>query len=664
MNVKYFTLIIAIALANILISPVFSEENPAKESDYQLIQNKDFPIVKDANFVVEEYVEGLEWPTTMTFVGEDIIILEKNSGNVRLIKNGVLQEEPIKKFNVSNLAERGLLGVISSESIVYFYLTEKDPISNSVIGNRIYKANWNGEKLEDFSLIKNLPFGDRGVHNAGVFAKGLDNKIYAIIGDVDQKGILQNFHTGFSNNTSVIFDVNSNDPYYAIGIRNSFGIAIDPFTGELWDTENNDKMFDEINLVEHKFNSGWDPITGPAQSNEIDKLPQFEDYKYSDPEFSWELTVSPTAIAFPSNSLFKNYQESVFVGDFLNGFIYEFKLNENRTGFVFKNPQLKDLVANGGDSLNEITFGMGFRGITDIEFGPDGFMYIVSIIDGKIYRILPNNTILDNISNNDCSAEPSPRINFSGCNLTDLDFSKADLAFADLSSTYIENVNFNDSRLTNVDFSNSKISESNFENANLVNVNLDNTEIHDSNFENAELRYSSFMNSKIHDSNFEKTIIRGSNFENIVIKNANFSQSTLYHSNLKNSIVSDSDLIEVDLRYSKVNNAKWSQLNLSKTDFSHAKMISMEIDESNLQKGIMTYVDFSNSKISNSNFKGSIPYSSNFTNTEIMKNTVTDSCIDDNLISRILNKMLREIREYNSEILNPIEFIFVQLCQP
>jgi len=93
-------------------------------------------------------------------------------------------------------------------------------------------------------------------------------------------------------------------------------------------------------------------------------------------------------------------------------------------------------------------------------------------------------------------------------------------------------------------------------------------------------------------------------------------------------------------------------------------MISMEIDESNLQKGIMTYVDFSNSKISNSNFKGSIPYSSNFTNTEIMKNTVTDSCIDDNLISRILNKMLREIREYNSEILNPIEFIFVQLCQP
>ena len=143
-----------------------------------------------------------------------------------------------------------------------------------------------------------------------------------------------------------------------------------------------------------------------------------------------------------------------------------------------------------------------------------------------------------------------------------------------------------------------------------------------------------------------------------------YEASNNFTRNATQPLTTDSDLIEVDLRYSKVNNAKWSGLNLSKTDFSHAKMISMEIDESNLQKGIMTYVDFSNSKISNSNFKGSIPYSSNFTNTEIMKNTVTDSCIDDDTISRILNKILREIREYNSEILNPIEFIFVQLCQP
>jgi len=646
------------------IIPVFGDESPTGDSDYQLIQGKNFPIVRDVNFVVEVYVEGLEWPTTMTFVGDDIIVLEKNSGNVRLIKNGVLQDEPIKKFNVNNIAERGLLGVIYSEPTVYFFLTENDSISNSIIGNRIYKADWNGEKLENFSLIKNLPFGERGVHNAGVFAKGVDGKIYAIIGDVDQKGILQNFHTGKSNNTSVIFDINSNDPYYAIGIRNSFGIAVDPITGELWDTENNDKRFDEINLVEHKFNSGWDPITGPGQHNEIKNLPQFKDYKFSNPEFSWELTVSPTAIAFPSNLSFNNYQNSIFVGDFLNGFLYEFKLNKDRTGFVFTNPQLKDLVANGGDSLNEITFGTGFRGITDIEFGPDGFMYIVSIMDGKIYRILPSNILPNNLSNKDCNIEPSPRVNLSGCNLTDLDFSQIDLVFANLSSTNIKNVDFSGSRLTNVDFSNAIINDSNFLDSNLVNANLNNSKINNSNFEKSELRYVNFMNSEIHDSNFEKSISRGSNFENSIIQNTNFSESTLYHSNLKNSVISDSDFTKVDLRYSKVNNSKWSGLNLSKTDLSHAKMISMEIDRSNLQKMIMTYVNFSDSKISESNFKGSIPYSSDFTNTEILKNTVTDSCINDNFTSKILNKILREIREYNSEILKPLEFIFVQLCQP
>ena len=104
--------------------------------------------------------------------------------------------------------------------------------------------------------------------------------------------------------------------------------------------------------------------------------------------------------------------------------------------------------------------------------------------------------------------------------------------------------------------------------------------------------------------------------------------------------------------------------NLKRSDLSHAEMSSMNIEKTNLQETIMTYVDFSNSKISESNFEGSYPYSSDFTNTEIMKDTITDSCIDQDLISRIFNKILRELRSYNSEITKPIEFIFVQLCKP
>ena len=51
--------------------------------------------------------------------------------------------------------------------------------------------------------------------------------------------------------------------YFAYGIRNSFGLDFDPITGKLWDTENGEDVYDEINLVEAGFNSGWKAVIGP-----------------------------------------------------------------------------------------------------------------------------------------------------------------------------------------------------------------------------------------------------------------------------------------------------------------------------------------------------------------------------------------------------------------
>ena len=51
--------------------------------------------------------------------------------------------------------------------------------------------------------------------------------------------------------------------YYAYGVRNSFGMTLDPVTGMLWDTENGPGNYDEVNLIAPGFNSGWNPIMGP-----------------------------------------------------------------------------------------------------------------------------------------------------------------------------------------------------------------------------------------------------------------------------------------------------------------------------------------------------------------------------------------------------------------
>jgi aldose sugar dehydrogenase len=215
------------------------------------------------------------------------------------------------------------------------------------------------------------------------------------------------------------------DIYYAYGIRNGFGLDFDPVTGRLWDTENGPAFGDEINLVEPGFNSGWAKVQGvwpvhdytPAQEvfgyllgenkkdqndnqvagrdfspsrNNRDNLEDFNQKgKYSSPEFIWNRTVSPTGlIFFDSDKLGENYADDLFVGDYNNGNLYHFELNKNRTSLELSGG-LSDKIANNMRELDSVIFGQGFNRVTDVEVGPDGFLYVLSFEDGAVYRIVP-----------------------------------------------------------------------------------------------------------------------------------------------------------------------------------------------------------------------------------------------------------------------------------
>jgi glucose/arabinose dehydrogenase len=184
--------------------------------------------------------------------------------------------------------------------------------------------------------------------------------------------------------------------YYAYGIRNSFGMDFEPMTGKLWITENGDDVYDEINIVEPGFNSGWHKIMGPIGRTNVtveNDLNIFGVAKYQDPLFSWYIPVGVTDIEFPnSTKLGDKYDDNIFVGDINNGNLYFFELNGDRTGITFQDPRLLDHVADpveeGEDSeLSSLIVGEGFGRITDIETGPDGLLYILTYEDGKIYRI-------------------------------------------------------------------------------------------------------------------------------------------------------------------------------------------------------------------------------------------------------------------------------------
>ena len=112
---------------------------------------------------------------------------------------------------------------------------------------------------------------------------------------------------------------------------------------------------------------------------------------YADPVFSWYHSIGVTDIEFlKSSKLGDKYKNNIFVGDINNGNLYYFQLNDTRTGLKFNSSGLKDIVADNKNELSEITFVSGFKGITDIETGPDGYLYILNYFDGKMYRIVPS----------------------------------------------------------------------------------------------------------------------------------------------------------------------------------------------------------------------------------------------------------------------------------
>jgi glucose/arabinose dehydrogenase len=182
--------------------------------------------------------------------------------------------------------------------------------------------------------------------------------------------------------------------YYAYGIRNSFGLDFDPITGILWDTENGPADGDEINLVNPGFNSGWHKVYGFSSSPknfDVDEMVTFDgNGKYEEPKLVWERSAGLTSIVFlDSDKLGTQYKNDIFVGDVHNGRIYHFKLNDERNDLILPEVLADRYIKNPVNfGAGDIVFGEGFGGITDLTVGPDGYLYIVSIGQGKVFRIL------------------------------------------------------------------------------------------------------------------------------------------------------------------------------------------------------------------------------------------------------------------------------------
>ncbi|MFT3867732.1 MAG: PQQ-dependent sugar dehydrogenase [Nibricoccus sp.] len=325
----------------------------------------------------------------------------------------------------------------------------------------------------------------RGNHNGGLirfettddhsrswwWRKDRREKLFVIIGDNGRRGMLQNLLQGANGPgvpddqfggpepdnahlTGVVLRLNDDgstprdNPFFeygatvggeeganfqrifAYGVRNSFGLAVDPKTGELWESENGDDSFDEINRIEPGHNGGWIQAMGPLMrvtdfkaiettfptppgalqqlrwppANIADspivarsRMVDIPGSHYGDPQFSWKYATAPAAIGFMTDrSLGSAYEGDLFVGAstpvLAAGYLFRFKLTENRQRLAWTDPRLADLVADNTAKFNateseSLMFGSGFGVGTDIQTGPNGNLFVVSSSAGAVYEI-------------------------------------------------------------------------------------------------------------------------------------------------------------------------------------------------------------------------------------------------------------------------------------
>ena len=461
--------------------------------------------VLDPNLKVTTVLSGgIVQPIGIVFLSaNDYFVLEKASGQVKRVTNGIIAGAPVLDLAVNASSERGLLSLVLHPNFpttpwVYVRWTESSTGADTnvslnvpLLGNRIDRYVWDGSSLAfDRNIIRmrslqtdNIAVpghpgtnnaNPAGNHNGGVMRFGPDGKLYVFMGDQGRRGWLQNLANGpfesepFVDDTfggpapddahlsGVILRLNddggapADNPFFAVGAamggevganiqkiysyghRNGFGMAFDPYTGALWETENGDDSFSELNRVVAGMNGGWIQMMGPQhrffdfkqiEVNEFgralqqvrfpptrlaidpgdarDHLFMLPGAKYVDPELSWKYESGPAGTTFVRGSaLGPEYDGTLWIGSSRSfqqvggtgGSLYRLRLTRNRQKVDVSDPRLAERVADNlgkfeGTESESLLIGTGFGTTPSIEQGPDGNLYVVSITDGAIYMI-------------------------------------------------------------------------------------------------------------------------------------------------------------------------------------------------------------------------------------------------------------------------------------
>ncbi|WP_373545992.1 PQQ-dependent sugar dehydrogenase [Chamaesiphon sp.] len=357
-------------------------------------QSQAFAATNPKSFKVETVTEGLEVPWGMEFLPDRSILVTERPGRLRIIRGGKLDPTPIAGLpTIAASGEGGLMDLALHPKFSqnrWLYLAYTIEGNGGLLQTRVSRFRLTDTGLtEKLDIFPGVPGTAAGNHFGSRLAFGQDGKLYITLGERGEPKRAQDLNN-LNGKTLRLNDdgtVPKDNPYvgrsdarpeiFSFGHRNAQGIAIQPKTGAIFQTEHGPSGYDgrqggdEVNVVEAGKNYGWPNIS--YQRKAPGQLP---------PLLLYQDAIAPAGATFYTGNVFPQWQGNFFF--------------TNLRGRSLIRVALDGIKVVGQEKLLQQQYGR----LRDVKQGPDGFLYIAtSDNDGygdgrtggdRIIRLVPN----------------------------------------------------------------------------------------------------------------------------------------------------------------------------------------------------------------------------------------------------------------------------------
>jgi glucose/arabinose dehydrogenase len=337
----------------------------------------------------------LRQPWSIAFLPDGAMLVTERGGNLRIIRDGVLDPEPVAGVPaVRTGGLQGLMDVVLHPDFAsnrYVYLSYHRPAADDGGETVIARGRWTGSALADVATIFESGATRTESSRIGFAADGMLHMSISASGTGDD--VIRSQRTDdYAGKTIRLRDdgsIPADNPFvgkpgwlpaiYTTGHRNGHSMALNPWTNELWVTEQGPNGGDEINILKAGANYGWPYVShgraypGPL----VSANPTLAGTEQ--PIIFWVPSIAVTGMTFYSGRVFTGWERNVFVGGLREGEtprtgqIQRIQFNENWEE-IRREPMLRELKQR----------------IRDVREGPDGLLYVLTAENrGAVLRIEP-----------------------------------------------------------------------------------------------------------------------------------------------------------------------------------------------------------------------------------------------------------------------------------